>query len=275
MIPKIIHYCWFGGNPLPEEALACIDSWKKFFPDYEIKRWDESNFDLNSCDYIKEAYQAKKWAFVSDYARFKILYENGGLYFDTDVEVLKPMDSIIAKGSFMGCEAGPATSVPVSSSDIGAEVASGLGLGANAGLGLGANAGLGLYKEILNYYESQHFLLEDGSINQENVVERVTGILRQHGFKGDGTIEKIEGVTIYPPEYFCPFNFYTGVTNITDNTYTIHHYTASWFTKAEKKINEINRKYIQLGKRDSLQRKIEQFPFWLWHRIELVTKKGK
>ena len=253
MIPKIIHYCWFGGNPLPEEALACIDSWKKFFPDYEIKRWDESNFDLNSCDYIKEAYQAKKWAFVSDYARFKILYENGGLYFDTDVEVLKPMDSIIAKGSFMGCEAGPATSVPVSSSDIGAEVASGLGLGA----------------------KSQHFLLEDGSINQENVVERVTGILRQHGFKGDGTIEKIEGVTIYPPEYFCPFNFYTGVTNITDNTYTIHHYTASWFTKAEKKINEINRKYIQLGKRDSLQRKIEQFPFWLWHRIELVTKKGK
>ena len=250
MIPKIIHYCWFGGNPLPEEALVCIDSWKRYFPDYEIKQWDESNFDLNSCDYIKEAYQAKKWAFVSDYARFKILYENGGLYFDTDVEVLKPMDVIVARGSFMGCEAGPATSVPVSSSDMGAEVA--------AGLGLGANAGLGLYKEILNYYEGQHFLFPDGSINQENVVERVTGILRKHGFKGDGKIETVEGVTIYPPEYFCPFNFYTGVTNITDNTYTIHHYSASWFTKAEKKINEINRKYIQIGKRDSLQRKAKK-----------------
>lgn len=265
MISKIIHYCWFGGNPLSDEVIKCIDSWKKYFPDYEIKEWNESNFDLNCCDYIKEAYQAKKWAFVSDYARFKILYENGGLYFDTDVEVIKPMDSIISKGPFMGCETGPATLDPISP----------FGLGVNAGLGLGANAGLGLYKEILNYYESQHFLYEDGTLNLENVVDRVTGILKKHGFKGDGTIEEVAEVTIYPPEYFCPFNFFTGVTNITENTYTIHRYSASWFTPAEKKINEINRKYIQLGKRDSLQRKIEMIPYWVWHRIELIIKKGK
>ena len=106
MIPKIIHYCWFGGNPLPELAVKCIESWKKYCPDYEIKRWDESNFDLNCCDYVKEAYQAKKWAFVSDYVRFKVLYNEGGLYFDTDVELIKSIDDILAHGPFMGVEIG-------------------------------------------------------------------------------------------------------------------------------------------------------------------------
>ena len=99
MTPKIIHYCWFGGNPLPDDAKKCIGSWKKFFPEYEIKEWNERNFDVNCCDYVKEAYAAKKWAFVSDYARFWILYHEGGLYFDTDVEVIKDMSDIIAKGA--------------------------------------------------------------------------------------------------------------------------------------------------------------------------------
>lgn len=80
MIPRVIHYCWFGGNELPESAVKCIESWKKYCPDYEIKEWNESNFDINECDYVREAYEAKRWAFVSDYARFKILYENGGVY---------------------------------------------------------------------------------------------------------------------------------------------------------------------------------------------------
>ena len=104
MIPKIIHYCWFGGNPLDKLGQKCLDSWKQYFPDYEIKEWNETNFDVNCCQYIKEAYAAKKWAFVSDYARFKILYEQGGVYFDTDVEVIKPFDDILIKGNYMGCE---------------------------------------------------------------------------------------------------------------------------------------------------------------------------
>lgn len=109
MIPKIIHYCWFGGNPLPEDAKKCIASWKKYLPDYEIKEWNESNFDVNCCPYVKEAYEAKKYAFVSDYARFHVLYREGGLYFDTDVEVIKNMDYIIAAGNFMGFEKSLAT----------------------------------------------------------------------------------------------------------------------------------------------------------------------
>jgi len=104
MIPKVIHYCWFGRNPLPSLAIKCIESWRKYLPDYEIKEWNEDNFDVNIIPYTQEAYQVGKYAFVSDYARFWILYKYGGLYFDTDVEVIKPMDDIIARGPFMGCE---------------------------------------------------------------------------------------------------------------------------------------------------------------------------
>ena len=211
MIPKIIHYCWFGGNPLPELALKCIDSWKKYFPDYEIKEWNESNFDLNSCDYIKEAYQSKKWAFVSDYARFKILYEYGGLYFDTDVEIIKDMTKIVETGSIMGTE-------PTG--------------GIAPGLGLGANPGLGLYKEILDYYDTIHFILPNGNLNQQTIVKYTTDILLKHGELNSSAITEIEGIKIYPPEYFCPQNYYTGEMNITENTCSIHHYTASWHLPA-------------------------------------------
>jgi len=102
MIPKIIHYCWFGRNPLPASALKCIYSWRKFLPNYEIKEWNEDNFDVNIIPYTREAYEAKKYAFVSDYARFYILYHYGGLYFDTDVEIIKPMDDIVERGNFYG-----------------------------------------------------------------------------------------------------------------------------------------------------------------------------
>lgn len=219
MIPKIIHYCWFGGNSLPNDAKKCIASWKKFFPGYEIKEWNESNFDVNCCDYVKEAYAAKKWAFVSDYARFWILYHEGGLYFDTDVEVIKDMSDIIAKGAFMGCETDNKC-VP--------------------GLGLGANPGLGLYKEILDYYEKIHFFIEGNTT--ETVVTHTSKILKSHGWVGNGEIEQIEGVTIYPPEYFCPMDYKTGKLDITPNTRSIHWYTASWqssYSKAKTKLQQL------------------------------------
>lgn len=104
MIPKKIHYCWFGRKPLPESAKKCIASWKKFFHDYEIIEWNEDNYDVNKIPYIQQAYEAKKYAFVSDYARFDVLYQYGGVYFDTDVEVIRPFEDILEKGAFMGCE---------------------------------------------------------------------------------------------------------------------------------------------------------------------------
>lgn len=207
-IPKIIHYCWFGGNPLPKSAQKCIGSWKKFFKDYEIKEWNESNFNIECCEYVKEAYAAKKWAFVSDYARFWILYHEGGLYFDTDVEVIRDMSRIIDDGAFMGCEATHKCA---------------------PGLGLGANPGLGLYKEILNYYEKIHF--SEDKKNLLTVVDYTSEILRKHGWKGNGDIEKVDNVYIYPSQFFCPLDYTTGKLTITDDTYSIHWYTASWQSK--------------------------------------------
>ena len=219
MIPKVVHYCWFGGNQLPDDAKKCIESWRKFFPEYEIKEWNERNFDVNCCDYVKEAYAAQKWAFVSDYARFWILYHEGGLYFDTDVEVIKDMSDIIAKGAFMGCETDNKCA---------------------PGLGLGANTGLGLYKEILDYYEKIHFFIEGNTT--ETVVTHTSKILKSHGWVGNGEIEQIEGVTIYPPEYFCPMDYKTGKLDITPNTRSIHWYTASWqssYSKAKTKLQQL------------------------------------
>lgn len=211
MIPKVVHYCWFGGNQLPDDAKKCIESWRKFFPEYEIKEWNERNFDVNCCDYVKEAYAAQKWAFVSDYARFWILYHEGGLYFDTDVEVIKDMSDIIAKGAFMGCETDNKCA-----------------------------PGLGLYKEILDYYEKIHFFIEGNTT--ETVVTHTSKILKSHGWVGNGEIEQIEGVTIYPPEYFCPMDYKTGKLDITPNTRSIHWYTASWqssYSKAKTKLQQL------------------------------------
>lgn len=222
MIPKVIHYCWFGRNPLPELAQKCIASWQKFLPDYEIKEWNEDNFDVNIIPYTAEAYKAKKYAFVSDYARFWILYKYGGLYFDTDVEVIKNMDDIIAKGPFMGCENEAETG------------ASPYEIGVNPGLGLGVNPGLGLYAEILQEYLLLHFIDENGSFNLKTVVDYTTELLCSYGLENTTEIQKVAGIWIYPKEYFCPMDYRTKKMVITDNTYSIHHYAASWLSKWSK-----------------------------------------
>lgn len=221
MIPKKIHYCWFGGKPLNKLGKKCLKSWKKYFPDYEIIEWNESNFNFDCCQYVKEAYEAKKWAFVSDYARYKILYEHGGIYFDTDVEVIKSFDDILSKGSFMGCENPPLmnkTNKDLSEEHI--KVAS--------GLGCAAEPGLDFYREILTDYEKSSFLNEDGSMNLYTIVARTTDLLRKYGLMDTDDIQCIAGINIYPAEYFCPINMDTGKLVITKNTYSIHRYAASW-----------------------------------------------
>ena len=165
MIPKKIHYCWFGRNPLPESAKKCIASWRKFLPDYEIIEWNEDNFDVNSIPYTAQAYSVGKYAFVSDYARFKILYEHGGLYFDTDVEVIRPMDDIIDAGPFMGFE--------IDAADP--------SVGVNPGLGLGALPRMDFFKTILSKYGSFSFLKSDGSFNETTIVAYTTDLLKENG----------------------------------------------------------------------------------------------
>lgn len=264
MIPKIIHYCWFGGNPLPEDAVKCISSWRKYFPDYEIKEWNESNFDLNSCDYVKEAYQAKKWAFVSDYARFDILYKYGGLYFDTDVEVVKSFDDILAKGGFMGQEAGASSGVNPTSNIAGSLES---GVVANPGLGIAVAPGLRLYREILDQYKSLHFL-KDGVIDTTTICTYTTNILKKYGYdeyKKD--IQEVAGITIYPPEYFCPQNCNTGEMKITENTRSIHHYSASWYSVWEDAIAKIEKCKNRNGIEFKVRR-ICSFPFRVANKVD-------
>jgi len=211
MIPKVIHYCWFGRNPLPPLALKCIESWKKFLPDYEIKEWNEDNFDVNMIPYTKEAYEAKKYAFVSDYARFWILYHYGGLYFDTDVEVIRNMDDIIARGPFMGCE-GEASDTSVAS----------------------VAPGLSFYKEMLELYSTLHFINPDGTYNQKTIVAYTTEMLCNYGLKNTNEMQECAGMWIYPKDYFCPKDYYTGKLLLTENSMSIHHYDASWKSKSSE-----------------------------------------
>lgn len=221
-IPKIIHYCWFGGNPFSDLEKKCIASWKEKMPDYEIVEWNETNFDVQYCNYVKEAYEAKKWAFVSDYARFKILYENGGIYLDTDVELLEPLTDIINRGNYMGCENYTKDEMKV-----------------NPGLGCATAAGNPFYKEMLDDYEQSSFLSGDGTANLYTVVERTTKLLTKYGLENSTDIQTINDITIYPAEYFSPKGGVGGEIRITDNTYSIHHYKASWVDKKSIKRGKI------------------------------------
>lgn len=219
MIPKIIHYCWFGRNPLPKSAIKCIESWKKYLPDYEIKEWNEDNFDVNVIPYTKEAYQAKKYAFVSDYARFYILYKYGGLYFDTDVEIIKPIDDIIANGSFMGCEK--------DASELGRypDVA--------PGLGLGVTPKNEFIKEILDIYQNLNYGEENRNGVYKTVVEYTSELLAEHGLLEKDGIQNVCEFTIYPKEYFNPLS-HVNQLNITSNTRSIHHYAGTWLNTSDK-----------------------------------------
>lgn len=222
MIPKKIHYCWFGGNPLPEMALKCIESWKRYLPDYEIIQWNESNFDVNIIPYTREAYKSKKFAFVSDYARFYILYKYGGLYFDTDVEVLRNMDNLIAQGPYMGCEhANKNNHLSVD-------------FGVAPGLGMACEAYNTFIKDLIDYYNKLSFYKEDGSYNQITIVQHTTSMLMKYGLKNIQERQICAGFNIFPIDYFCPMDYQTGEIKLTENTYTIHHYMASWVTKGQK-----------------------------------------
>lgn len=219
MIPKKIHYCWFGRNPLPEDAKKCIASWRKFMPDYEIIEWNEDNFDVNSIPYTAQAYAAKKYAFVSDYARFKILYEHGGIYFDTDVEVIRPFDDIVEKGPFMGFETNPN-----GKGDLG-NVA--------PGLGLGVHSQHPMYKKLLDFYNDLQFLNPDGSYNLKTIVKYTTELLVQNGLKSIVGIQRNSDINIYPAEYFNPLDDNTGRLKITANTHSIHWYSKTWLNESK------------------------------------------
>ncbi|MBO5181548.1 MAG: glycosyl transferase [Paraprevotella sp.] len=218
MIPQIIHYCWFGHAPLPTLALKCMASWKKYLPDYEIRLWDESTFDISSSvPYVQEAYRCGRYAFVTDYVRFWALERYGGMYFDTDVEVLAPLDDILDKGAFLANEQSEENKLAVA-----------------PGLGLAFEAHHPFLQDMLAYYQGLHFVNAKGEENLVTVVSYTTRQLLLLGAKNNSEIQTVEGIFIYPPDYFCPKNKDGKLTALTKRTKTIHHYTASWKTPYER-----------------------------------------
>ena len=207
MIPKKIHYFWFGGNEKPAKVKKCIDSWKKFCPDYEIFEWNEQNFDVNCMPYVKQAYMAKKYAFVSDVARLMMVYEHGGIYMDTDVEVIKPMDDLLEHTAYMSFE---------NNENI------------NTGQGFGAQAGIEILKEHIDVYKNVQFINQDGTFNQTPCTKYTTELLLSKGLKLDGSKQILNEITIYPEKYFNPLDSLTCRLKKTKDTYSIHWYAASW-----------------------------------------------
>lgn len=213
-IPKVIHYCWFGKGKMPPIAERCIKSWKKYCPEYEIVCHSEENFDISENRYAKEAYDAKKWAFVSDYVRLKVLFEEGGVYLDTDVELIKPLDPLLEGGGYMGFDNNGLIST---------------------GLGFACEKGNALVGKFLEDYKDIPFLLPDGSYDITPCPDRNTKTMEKLGLDTSATSGTFMGIRILPEDYLCPVKYYTGKKKITKNTYSIHHFCASWTSKTAKR----------------------------------------
>lgn len=219
MIPKKIHYCWFGRGEKPALAQKCIASWKKYCPDYEIIEWNEDNFDVTRNAYVNEAYNNKKFAFVTDYVRLYVMYTQGGIYMDTDVEVLKPLDEFLTHKGFSGFES--ETQIPT---------------GIMAG-----EKGFPLFKELLEYYDNRHFIDAEGNFDTTTNVLTITRILKVKGFIPNGTYQVVEGFALYPRDYFCPLEDATGKMYRSKNTATIHWFNKSWVSKKIRIRSKITR----------------------------------
>lgn len=210
---KIIHYCWFGGKPLSKMAKKCIKSWKKFFPDFEIKEWNERNFNINICPFVKEAYENKKWAFVSDYARLYALYKEGGIYFDTDMEVTKKCDFLCEENLFLGYEENKIIAAGV--------------IGTN-------NSNNKYIKQLLDWYDKQTSFDVNNVFNYAipKIITNIFSKYNKDNVKGIDVINK--EIKVYPEEYFYPINYNYSRKTFTENTCMIHYYNATWAPKEEK-----------------------------------------
>lgn len=223
MIPKIIHYCWFGRGELPNDVITYMASWKKHCPDYVIKLWNEDNFDLNINQYVKEAYLCKKYAFVADYVRLYALYHEGGLYMDTDIEVLRSLDSFLSHQAFSGFE---------DDNNI------------QTGI-IGAEKGHQWIKQELDLYEKRHFIVKNGAMDTAPNVRVITANALNYGLIKDGNFQVLEnGLAIYPKDFFCPMSWKDGKITMTNNTHVFHHFSASW--TEDKRLRKAKQRYGEL-----------------------------
>ena len=224
MIPKIIHYFWFGENELPEQVKKCIASWEKYCPDYEIVQWNEQNYDINKNEYMRQAYENKKWGFVPDYARLDVIYEYGGIYFDTDVELIKSFDNLLDQKGFCGIERDTKY--------------------INLGSGFGACKNNETIKAIRDNYDELEFI-KDGVLNLTPSPRINTNALKKIGYQFSEGIFQCGDLTIYPWEYFCPQSYETGEISLSEETYSIHHFSASWHDSKQALAHRLRKKFIK------------------------------
>lgn len=233
MIPKIIHYCWFGHNPKPALAEKCMKSWRRFCHDYEIIEWNEDNFSIADAPlYVRQAYEAKKWAFVTDYVRLYAVAKCGGVYLDTDVELIKSYDPLLKYEGFAGFES--ETEIAI-------------------GLGFGAEKDNPYIVKLRDSYNDLSFVNPDGSLNLTPAPLLHSKVLQESGARLDGSYQKLDGFVLLPMEYLCPKSFVDGILQTTEKTYSIHHYEGSWLSKEQQ--NNKNTRWKQ-KKRRAREKKI-------------------
>lgn len=239
MIPKTIHYCWFGGKEKPDSVKKYMNTWKRYCPDYEIKEWNESNFDIYENDYCREAYEAKKWAFVTDYVRLKALYEEGGFYMDTDVEVVKSLDPLRVYDAVSGYE----SQTHIATGTMGA---------------CRDNEWIGM---LLHDYDHRHFLRKDGTCDTTTNVIVITDLtVKKYGLHLHG--QKLvfgHNMVLLPFDYLCAKDLDTGEICKTSNTYTIHHFTSSWLPEADRKYKELYQRYYHTMKQAGVPEKVAYY----------------
>lgn len=226
-IPKVINYCWFSGNPMPESLQKCIESWKKYCPDYEIVRWDESNYDIAKYKYTKEAYEMKKWGYIPDIVRLEILYEYGGFYFDTDVKIIKNLDELRYQKAFCGRERAGHI---------------------NFGGGSGSIPKNNIIKEILDFRKDEPFNLGNGLFNSEASGYYENTPLVRYGLKYEDINQALDGINIYASEFFSPYNYINGENIQNKNTFSIHYFNGSWIETSEDLRKQTREKYGSIKK---------------------------
>lgn len=257
MIPKIIHYCWFGERPLSDDAKTYISTWQKYCPDFDIKEWNEKNFDPNINQYCSEAYNAKQWAFVSDYVRIKVLYEFGGVYLDTDVEMVKSIEPLLKYRGFCGFESE-------------SQVQTGV---------LGCCKNNEWIKKILESYNASKFLKSDGSYDLTTNVSRITRLTQnEYAISLNNTKQLFgENMILLPFDFLCAQHFKTGIIQRTENTFTIHHFAGTWLAKEEatylQKTRRYYNKYPSILNRQMADFLIKTLVAYQTGGIKLLTRK--
>ena len=232
MIPKKIHYFWFSDDPYPDEVKRCIESWKKYCPDYEIIKWDMDNYDYNKNQYAREAIEHRKWAFASDVGRADVIWRFGGVYLDADVELVRNIDDLLYHNAFIGFQ---------DRSFV------------DPGSGFGAVPGNEIVGEFLNCYEDMPFVLDNGTLNMVSCPNYITSILIKHGLVRDGSFQMVDDVAVYPYDYFCPHSYKTGLIAHSNNTYSIHHHHGAWLDSESKRLGQMAYRFIDMYNKNTFK----------------------